>query len=271
VEQHGDSPRKTIFAVIPARYGSRRLPGKVLLQIGGKPLIVLTAERVAAASLVDKVIVATDDERIARAVESAGFRAEITSSEHRSGSDRVAEIALDLPENSIIVNVQGDEPLVDPAAIDRAIRALLDDRQADVATICEQFDGPEEILDPSVVKVVVGQSGYAIYFSRQPVPFPRDAVLESGNSLSEALRRDRDLIGVFRKHIGVYVYRREYLLRFASLPPTVTELIEMLEQLRALEDRARIRVVESNGRSIGIDTNEDFEKLKARFEASLGI
>lgn len=271
MEQHGENPRKSVFAIIPARYGSQRLPGKMMLEIGGKPLIVRTAERVSTASLVKEVIVATDDERIARAVESTGFRAALTSVKHRSGSDRVAEVAEELPEGSIIVNVQGDEPLIDPASIDRAITALVEDERADISTICEQFRSPEDILDPSAVKVVVGQSGYAIYFSRQPIPYPRDASLANGNNLLAALQSDPELIQVFRKHIGVYIYRREYLLRFASLPPTATEQIEMLEQLRALEDGARIRVVESDGYTIGIDTYEDLKRLQERLESDNGI
>lgn len=269
--QHGENPRKSVFAVIPARYGSQRLPGKMMLEIGGKPLVVRTAERVSAASRVEDVIVATDDQRIAQAVESAGFRAALTSIKHRSGSDRVAEVAEDLPKGSIIVNVQGDEPLIDPAAIDRAISALVEDERADISTICEQFRSPTEVLDPSAVKVVVGQSGYAIYFSRQPIPYPRDPSLANGNNLLAALESIPELIRIFRKHIGVYIYRREYLLRFASLPPTATEQIEMLEQLRALEDGARIRVVESDGYTIGIDTYEDLERLRVQLEFDNGM
>jgi 3-deoxy-manno-octulosonate cytidylyltransferase (CMP-KDO synthetase) len=260
VEQHGENPRKPVIAVIPARYGSTRLAGKMLLPIGGKPLVVCTAFRVAEASLIDSVIVATDDERIASVAESFGLSVALTSKNHRSGSDRVAEVARGLEAESVIVNVQGDEPLVDPEAIDYAISALLNDPAADMATIYERFYDADEILDPAAVKVVEAD-GYAIYFSRQPIPFPRDAAAESGNDLRLALRKYPRLMALYRKHVGVYVYRREYLLRFSELAPTVLETTEMLEQLRALEDGAKIRLIESKGRSIGIDTEEDLSRV----------
>ena len=217
--QHGEIPQQNVIAIIPARYASTRLPGKMLREIAGKPLIVRTMERAISATSVSRVIVATDDERIARAVTDAGGEAVMTSAGHVSGSDRVAEVAASLPEGSIIVNVQGDEPMISPETIDRAVGALVADPAADIATVCEPVTSLwEEVMSFNVVKVVVGADGNALYFSRSPMPFPREAVLRHG-SLSDAIEAEPELLSLFRKHTGLYVYRREYLLEFTKLPP----------------------------------------------------
>ncbi len=206
-------------------------------------------------------MVATDDKRIFEAVVSAGEEAVMTSASHESGTDRVAEVAASLPPHSIIVNVQGDEPLISPKTIDAAVESLVDDPEADIATTCEPIASLQELSNGNVVKVVVSDRGYAIHFSRSPMPYPRDASLRYGGDPNIAIIEEPELLSLFRKHTGLYVYRREYLLRLSKLPPTTLERIEMLEQLRAIEDGARIRVVSSVGSSIGIDTREDYEKV----------
>src|SRR5688572_17780689 len=205
----------------------------MLLPIAGRPLVLHTAERAKQAVTVDEVIVATDDERIREAAEAAGFRTVMTSAEHQSGSDRLAEVARELPEGSIIVNVQGDEPLISPETIDRAVNAILEGR-GDIVTAWEPIRSKAgELLNGNVVKVVFGDDGYALYFSRSPMPFPRDAAQRHGGDPGRAIDEEPELLATFRKHVGLYVYRREYLLKFTKLPPTKLESIEMLEQLRA--------------------------------------
>jgi len=267
VETHGENPKKLVFAIIPARYSSVRLPGKMLLEIAGKPLILHTVERAREAAAVNEVIVATDDQRIYDAVTSSGHRAEMTSADHQSGSDRIAEVALDLPEGSIIVNVQGDEPVISPATIDRAVEALLKDDTADMATTCEPIHSLGELLNGNNVKVVVGDNGHALYFSRSPVPWPREAALRHGGNPNRAIEEEPELLSNFWKHTGLYVYRREYLLKFTRMPTTKLERFEMLEQLRALENGARIRVVDAAARSIGVDTEEDLKIVRGILEA----
>ncbi len=266
MEQRGGNPRQNVIAVIPARYESTRLPGKMLLPIAGIPLILHTAQGAAAARTVSRVIVATDDERILRIVEDSGFEAAMTSPEHRSGSDRIAEVARELPEDSVIVNVQGDEPLISPETIDGAVEALLSDDQADIATTSEPIDSLNELLNGNVVKVVTNDAGRALYFSRSPMPFPRDASLRYDGDLNAAIVDEPELMSIYRKHTGLYVYRREFLLEFTKLPQSKLEKIEMLEQLRALENGAKIKVVEAVGRSIGIDTEEDLQRVRAIIE-----
>ena len=250
-----------MIAIIPARYSSVRLPGKLLQPVDGRPLILHTLERAKSARTVDRVIVATDDERIFSAVTESGGEAVITSTEHRSGTDRVAEVARTLPEGAIIVNVQGDEPLIAPETIDAAVRALVDDAEAQMSTTFEPISSLSELLNGNVVKVVISDAGYAVYFSRSPMPFPRDASLRYDGDPNRAIREEPELMSFFRKHTGLYVYRREYLLRLSKLPPTQLENIEMLEQLRALEDGAKIRVVAAAASSIGVDTREDYERV----------
>lgn len=261
MEHHGKNPLKNVVAVIPARYSSVRLPGKLLLPIDGKPLILHTAEQAERATSVSRVIVATDDPRIIEVVKANGGNAVLTSVEHRSGTDRVAEVAESLEEGSVIVNVQGDEPLIDPRTIDAAVDALLNDPDADMATTSEPIESLQELLNFNNVKVVVGDSGYAIHFSRSPMPFPREASLRHDGDPNRAIIEEPELLSIFRKHTGLYVYRREYLLHISRKPQTTLEKLEMLEQLRALEDGAKIRVVQAVGSSIGVDTQEDYERV----------
>ncbi len=264
MEPHGSNPKQIVVAVIPARFASTRLPGKLLLELGGRPMILRTVEQTSKAELIDRVIVATDDIRILQVVHDAGFEAIMTAPGHRSGSDRVAEVAAGLPKGTIVVNVQGDEPLISPDTIDRAIDALLQDPDADIATTCEPVMSISELLNGNVVKVVSGAGNYALYFSRSPIPYPRDAAQRHNGDIDAAIRNEPALMSIFRKHTGLYAYRREYLLKFTSLPESGLEKIEMLEQLRALEDGAKIKVVESGGRSIGVDTEEDLAEARRR-------
>lgn len=264
MDQHGENPKQNVIAVIPARYSSTRLPGKMLADLLGLPLVVRTLEQVEKAQKVDRAIVATDDERIRDAVIAAGGEAVMTSPDHISGSDRIAEVALGLPENSIIVNVQGDEPLISPETIDRAIEALQGDETAQMSTTCEPITRKyAELLNGNVVKVVVSEAGNAVYFSRSPMPFPREASLRYGGDPGRAIDEEPELMSIFRKHTGLYAYRREYLLEFTKLPPASLEQIEMLEQLRALENGAKIKVVEAAAPSIGVDTQGDLDRVRA--------
>ncbi|HEY8559941.1 MAG TPA: 3-deoxy-manno-octulosonate cytidylyltransferase [Pyrinomonadaceae bacterium] len=270
MEQHGKNHRQKVFAVIPARYASTRLAGKLLLEIAGKPLILHTLERARKAENIDRVVVATDDERILEVVKNSGNEAVLTSREHQSGSDRLAEVAENFPENSIVVNVQGDEPTISPATIEKAVEAILADETVDIATTCEKIEEARDVLSPDAVKVVIDRNGFALYFSRLPVPFPREAVQKHG-SLQTALESDPELLALFRKHTGLYVYRREYLLKFTKLAQTALEKTEMLEQLRALENGARIKVVEVAENSIGVDRPEDFERARQLIESRQDI
>ena len=265
MKQHGNNHRQTVYAVIPARFSSTRLEGKLLLPLNGKPLILHTVEQAKKAKNIDKVIVATDDEKILRVIAESGKDAVMTSEKHQSGSDRIAEVAAGLPENSIIVNVQGDEPTISPTTIEKAVEAVLNDETIDIATTCELIEDYRDVLSSDVVKVVTDTNGFALYFSRSPIPFPREAVKKYG-SLENALREENELISSFRKHTRLYVYRREYLLKFTRLGQTHLETTEMLEQLRALENGARIKVVEVSERSIGVDTAEDYERVREEME-----
>jgi len=265
----GSNSHPKAVAVIPARYHSTRLPGKPLLSIAGKPLIVWVAERAAAASTISRTIVATDDNRIVDAVNAAGFDAAITRADHLSGTDRVAEVAHNL-RTEIVVNVQGDEPLIDPTTIDRAVNALLDDPSAQMATTCEPIADVTDLMNRSVVKVTIDDHGYAINFSRNPIPFPNQAVEKYG-SIEAALGAEPALLSLFRKHTGLYAYRREFLLQFASWPPSVAEREESLEQLRALDRGVKIKVVEAASPSIGVDTIEDLERVRAIDERDMRV
>lgn len=259
----GSNPQKKAVAVIPARYDSVRLPGKPLLMIGGKPLIVRVAERAAAAKSISRTIVATDDPRICEVANKAGFDAAITRADHVSGTDRVAEVAHNL-RAGIIVNLQGDEPLIDPETIDRAVNALVNDPSAQMATTCEPISDASEVLNQSVVKVTMDANSYATNFSRHPIPFPNQAVERHG-SIEAALRNpdESGLLSSFRKHTGLYAYRREFLLEFASWPQSESERAASLEQLRALDRGVKIKVVEAASTSIGVDTMEDLERVRA--------
>jgi len=271
VEHHGENPQNNVIAIIPARYSSIRLPGKMLMPIAGTPLILHTVERAKAAKTVDRVLVVTEDERIFNAVRESGNEAVMTRVDHSSGSDRIAEVAEGLPEGSIIVNVQGDEPLISPETIDTAVEAMLLGG-VDIVTVCEPLTSLHgELLNFNVVKVVYGENGNALYFSRSPMPFPRDASLRHGGDPNRALENEPELFQNFRKHVGLYVYSREYLLKFTRLPQTRLEKFEALEQLRALENGAVIKVVDAVGASIGVDTPEDLERVTDIIEAGIDI
>jgi 3-deoxy-manno-octulosonate cytidylyltransferase (CMP-KDO synthetase) len=227
-------------------------------------MVVCVVERALASRLVSRAVVATDDERIFDAVRAAGYEALMTSAEHVSGSDRLAEAAAQI-EAEIIVNVQGDEPLISPETIDRAVEALVEDAGASVATTCEFFERAEDVLSADAVKVVMDAAGRALYFSRSPVPFPRESVRRHG-SLEAALAAEPELLATFRKHTGLYVYRREFLLEYARWPQTILEGAEALEQLRVLERGHAVRVVPAASSSIGVDTEEDLRRVRAIVE-----
>jgi 3-deoxy-manno-octulosonate cytidylyltransferase (CMP-KDO synthetase) len=243
-----------ITAIIPARYASTRFEGKALADIVGKPMVQHVYERTRRASLVSEVVVATDDERIAAAVRAFGGSVEMTSSSHETGTDRLAEVAR-RSDADLIVNVQGDEPLIEPAMIDQAIRPLTEDHSLAMGTLKCRIMTLHDFLSPNVVKVVTDQAGYALYFSRSPLPNFRDR----WNDLKDEAFISGKLLCY--KHVGLYVYRRDFLLRFASLPPTPLEQSEKLEQLRALENGYRIMVAETEHASIGVDTPADLEKV----------
>jgi len=239
-----------ITAIIPARYGSTRFEGKALADICGKPMIQHVYERTIRSSLVSDVVVATDDERIASAVRKFGGRAEMTSAGHETGTDRLAEVAARL-DSDIIVNVQGDEPLIEPDMIDEAIEPVASDSSLVMATLKSRIKTLHDFLSPNVVKVVTDWEGYALYFSRSPVPNFRD----KWNDLKDEKFSSGKLLCY--KHVGLYVYRREFLLQFSQMSPTYLELSEKLEQLRVLENGYRIKVVETSHDSIGVDTPAD--------------
>ncbi|MBK8466934.1 MAG: 3-deoxy-manno-octulosonate cytidylyltransferase [Chloracidobacterium sp.] len=266
MELHGKNPQQNVIAIVPSRYSSVRLPGKMLLEIAGKPLILHTLGQAAKARNVARVIVATDDERIFSVVTENGGEAVMTSAEHRSGSDRLAEVAENLPADSIIVNVQGDEPTISPRTIEAAVEAFINDPAADIATTSEAITELDELMNGNVVKVVTNGDGYAVYFSRSPIPFPRDASMRYDGDIKKAILNEPELMSLFRKHTGLYVYRREYLLEFTKLPQSKLEKIEMLEQLRALENGAKIKVVEVDDPSIGVDTPADLERVRKLIE-----
>lgn len=228
-------------------------------------MIVRVVERALAARSVSRAVVATDDERILKAVRAAGYEALMTSAHHASGSDRLAE-AAEAIEAEIIVNVQGDEPLIHPETIDRAVRALAEDDEAAVATVSEECASAADVLSADVVKVVADVRGRALYFSRSPVPLPRDAVRLYG-SLTAALEVEPSLLAGFRKHAGLYVYRRAFLREFARWGQTPLEIAESLEQLRVLERGRVIRVVEAAAPSVGVDTEDDLRRVREMFES----
>lgn len=249
-----------------------RLPGKMLVDVVGKPLIIRTLEQAKRARTVSRVIVATDDKRIFDVVTAAKGEAIMTSAHHSSGSDRIAEVAESLPQGSIIVNVQGDEPLISPDTIDKTVEALIADPAAQISTACEPItDLWGELMNFNVVKVVVSEQGNALYFSRSPMPFPREASLRHGGDPNVALTEEPETLATYhRKHTGIYAYRREYLLEFSKMPQTRLEKLEMLEQLRALENGARIKVVEVADKAIGVDTQDDLDRVR-EILASPGI
>ncbi len=254
----------TVVAIIPARYSSTRLPGKPLLLIQGRPMVVHVVERALTAPAVSRAVVATDDQRIFAAVREAGHEAVMTSPDHASGSDRLAEAAEKI-DCDVVVNVQGDEPLISPDTIEVAVGALLEDEGAAVSTTCEPIERAADVLSHDVVKVVVDGGGRALYFSRSPVPFPREAARRYGG-LAAALEVEPRLLATFRKHTGLYVYRRAFLLEYARWPQTPLERAESLEQLRILERGHAVRVVEAAAPSVGVDTEDDLRRVREMLE-----
>jgi 3-deoxy-manno-octulosonate cytidylyltransferase (CMP-KDO synthetase) len=249
--------------VIPARMRSTRLPGKMLADIGGKPLVAWVAER-AKASGAKAVCIATDHDDIARAVTSLGWQALKTSESHETGTDRLAEAAalLGLAPDEIVVNVQGDEPLIDPRLIREVAAALAARPEASIATAAHPIDSAATFFDPNVVKVVMDAAGFAQYFSRAPIPFARDSFAKSRDVLPPDFPALR--------HIGIYAYRVRFLREYASLKPTVAERFEALEQLRALGHGHRIAVALWHApMEAGVDTKEDLERVRARLGAPI--
>ncbi len=251
--------KPVIIAVIPSRYGSTRFPGKSLALIKGKPMVQWVYERTKRSALLDRVIVATDDSRILNAVAAFGGEAVMTSPDHATGTDRIAEVAGTVPCD-IVVNVQGDEPLIDPAMIDAAVGPLAADPVIPMGTLAKRITDPAEAHDPNVVKVVFDGKGFALYFSRAPIPWDRDRWMGS------TVLTDLPLGGARYKHIGLYVYRRDFLLAFAAMPQTPLEVTEKLEQLRALEQGHRIKVVLTEHESFGVDIPGDLGKILNRLE-----
>ena len=232
------------LCVIPARYASTRLPGKPLKDIAGKPMICRVYDRAAQAKKITEVVVATDDKRIIEAVEKNGGKAMMTSKNHPTGTDRLAEVAAAYTDVDLIINVQGDEPLIEPSLIDELAEAFEEDRELLMATVMTPMTDEEEQKNPNNVKVVTDKNGYALYFSLSLMPYPR---VEGKAPV--------------HKHIGIYAYKRYFLLQYAKLAPTPLEQAESLEQLRALENGYRIRVIATNAKFVGVDTAEDLAKV----------
>ena len=230
-------------------------------------MVCWVAERAQAARNVDRVIVATDSQEIVDAATSKGIEAMLTDANHTSGTDRVAEVAATIPDAEIIVNVQGDEPLIAPETIEKAVDAMasemLQPNGAGIVTTCEPIETLDQLLNFNVVKVVVDDDGNAVYFSRSPIPFLWDGTKKYGEP-EAALIAEPELFKFFHKHTGLYVYRRDVLMKFTRWPPAKLEMIEALEQLRALAHGVKIKVVEACSSSIGVDTVEDLELLKAQ-------
>ena len=249
----------TVSAIIPARFHSTRFPGKPLVSILGKSMIQHVYERVQRATHVDEVIVATDDLRILSEVESFGGKGRMTSPDHPSGTDRIAEVAREL-QTEIVVNVQGDEPLIHPEMIDLAVVPLLEEAGFPATTLRTPILDERDLTDPNVVKVVTDRAGFALYFSRFPIPYIRDSWRDF-----RAIRAVHP--NPFWKHIGLYVYRRDFLLRFSEMAPTPLERLEGLEQLRILENGYRIKAIETSHASIGVDTPEDLHRVERAMRA----
>jgi 3-deoxy-manno-octulosonate cytidylyltransferase (CMP-KDO synthetase) len=240
-----DSSRVVI--VIPARYGSTRLPAKPLVPLAGKPMIQRVYERAKLAKSAGRVIVATDDDRILKAVQDFGGEARMTRTDHRTGTERIAEVAAHV-DGQVFVNVQGDEPLLDPAAVDAAVTALLEEPAAAIATVAVPIRTPADIMDPNVVKTVLDFEDNALYFSRAPIPWVRDSAHKT---------HARHL-----KHLGLYVFQRDALLEYPTLPQGELERLEQLEQLRWMENGWKVRVAEVEHDAVSVDVPEDVERVE---------
>lgn len=236
-----------VIGVIPARYSSARFEGKVLADILGKPMLQHVWERAKQAMLLDDLIIACDDERVANIAKEFGAKVVMTAKAHASGTDRICEVVNPL-EVKVVINIQGDEPLINPTMIDSLARVLLDDSSISMATVMKAIDEAQVINDPHVVKVVIDKNNFALYFSRAPIPF---------RALNSELK-----FTVFFKHIGLYGYTKDFLFTYKNLPVSYLEKVECLEQLRVLEEGFRIKVIETKYDTIGVDTVEDLEKVK---------
>jgi 3-deoxy-manno-octulosonate cytidylyltransferase (CMP-KDO synthetase) len=244
---------RKILGVIPARYASSRFPGKALAKVDSRTMLEHVYERVSMARYLGAIVIATDDRRIYEEARSFGARVTMTREDHVSGTDRVAEVASAFEDYELVVNIQGDEPLIDPNAIDAAVLPLLEEPAIPMGTLKKRIEDPREINDPNVVKVVTDRFENAVYFSRAPIP----------------CHRDLDQAGTaYFKHIGLYVYRRNFLLRYSDMPHGPLEQIEKLEQLRAIENGFQIRVIETDYESFGVDTPEDMARVKALMRAA---
>lgn len=239
-----------IIGIIPSRFASTRLPGKPLVDICGRTMVQRVYEQAMKSSLLTNVVVATDDSRIETAVRQFGGNVQMTPEDIQSGSDRIALVAKDL-QADIVVNIQGDEPLIDPLLIDQTVRALMEDKSAVVATAVKRTSSHQDIFNPNVVKAVLDKDRYALYFSRSPIPHVRDA------------KRDEEWFTgtVFYKHFGIYVYRADFLQHYTTLEPSPLETAEKLEQLRILENGYRIKCVVTEYESQPVDTPEDLHKV----------
>lgn len=265
MQSHGsqngkDSVLKVVVA-IPARYASSRLPGKPLADIAGKTMIHRVVEQAQKASGVDSVLVATDDDRIAREVESFGGEVVMTRSDHPSGTDRLAEVFSERPAD-VVINVQGDEPFLDPHLIESLIKPFTDEPDLQFATLKTPITDPADLLDETVAKLVVDAFDNVLYFSRSPIPFVRDSMrIEKGRvSIDDISNLE------LYKHIGLYAYRREFLLEFASWEPAPAEQLEKLEQLRALHHGVRVKAITVSHEGFSVDTPEDLQRANEQFE-----
>jgi 3-deoxy-manno-octulosonate cytidylyltransferase (CMP-KDO synthetase) len=247
-----------ILGVIPARWASSRFPGKPLAEINGKPMVQLVLEQVKKSYLINEVLVATDDKRIFDVVIGFGGNAVMTSLNHQSGTDRVAEV-VDNIECDIVVNIQGDEPLIPSENIDLVIKPLLDSYDLLVSTLMIAIRSRSEMFDPNICKVVVDKAGHALYFTRAPIPYNRDNNYLDPAIFNNKIDTNRIILGY--KHIGIYAYRKSFLMKFFDMKKTPLENIEQLEQLRILENRYPIHVVETKKNSIAVDQPSDIDKI----------
>lgn len=233
-----------VIGVIPARFHSTRFAGKVLADLGGKPVVQYVWESAKRSRILDDLVIAADDERIIKTAEDFGAKAIYTSPDQPSGTDRLIEVVNPV-EVEVVVNIQGDEPMVQPEMIDELARAILEDKDVYMATLAKKIEHKSEIENPNVVKVVIDRNGFGLYFSRSVIPYPR-----------------HETIPVYYKHLGLYAYTKDFLFEFTNLPKSHLEMTEGLEQLRVLENGYRIKVVETKFDTIGIDTPEDLKKAK---------
>lgn len=240
----GNNKKMKFLGVIPSRYASTRLEGKPLKDICGHTMIEWVYKRTKLSNL-DEVVVATDDERIYKEVERFGGKAILTSKEHENGTSRIAEVCTKYEDYDVIVNVQGDEPLIEPEMINSIINSFKEDDTISMSTLKYKIDTMEEIENPNYVKVITDKKGYALYFSRSVIPYPRKLDIQN-----------------YYKHVGIYGYKRDFVVEYAKMEPTPLELSESLEQLRALENGYRIKVMETPYKIIGVDTQEELEKVR---------